>query len=274
MSLEGLPVTPSNRELLKSLLDLSPYAICISDYQAKGLPMVYANANFYNCTGYSPEEALGKNCNFLQGPESDPGIIQKIRDCLQNGVGCSVRILNYDKVGTKMWNDLSLAPLRAPDGTVTHYLGVLMLKKAPSFRALYRTRTKVPLVDSPGAEGNQANSLPQKPPLRANRISRPSGMTDDEWIELRRQRRQGGECIVQPDVNAWMTLVRRSLDPRFCPSWAIPLKSGTTEPAPQAEAVIAEVAGLSGVRLPDGFTFHEPDDEQCDQRERMRSSQF
>ncbi len=35
-------------------------------------PLVYANAAFLRMTGYAEEEVLGRNCRFLQGPDTDP----------------------------------------------------------------------------------------------------------------------------------------------------------------------------------------------------------
>lgn len=253
--LEDLPVAPSKRQMLKSLLDMSPYALCISDYKAEGLPIIYANSNFYEITGYSQQEVIGRNCKFLQGADSDASVIEQMREALKLGRGCSCRILNYDKAGTKMWNDISLAPIRKSDGQITHYIGVLMLKKAPSFRPLYRRWTQVSLTDEEpkveAAEDDQSLPSLSSNGIRAKRISRPSGMSDEEWIQKRRARRQAGECTVQPDVNAWMTLVRRTLDPKWCPSWAVPLSDQWLEQKqPDADHVIAAVAGVDVSEVP------------------------
>ncbi|MDZ4376314.1 MAG: PAS domain-containing protein, partial [Phenylobacterium sp.] len=35
-------------------------------------PVVFANEAFCRLTGYAREEILGRNCRFLQGPETDP----------------------------------------------------------------------------------------------------------------------------------------------------------------------------------------------------------
>ncbi len=42
-------------------------------------PIVFANDAFCRLTGYSREEVLGRNCRFLQGPESDPATVDRIR---------------------------------------------------------------------------------------------------------------------------------------------------------------------------------------------------
>jgi hypothetical protein len=40
---------------------------------------------------------LPKNSRFLQGKDTDPKDVAKIRDAIKQGVRCSVRLLNYRK---------------------------------------------------------------------------------------------------------------------------------------------------------------------------------
>ena len=42
-------------------------------------PIVYANNDFCAMTGYSREEVMGRNCRFLQGPDSDMGTLERLR---------------------------------------------------------------------------------------------------------------------------------------------------------------------------------------------------
>ena len=46
--------------------------------------MVYVSEEFLNHTGYTIEESLGKNCRFLQGPETDENDIEHIRIALRS----------------------------------------------------------------------------------------------------------------------------------------------------------------------------------------------
>src|ERR1700761_1976234 len=45
-------------------------------------PVVFANDSFCRLTGYSREEILGRNCRFLQGPESNRDDILRIREAV------------------------------------------------------------------------------------------------------------------------------------------------------------------------------------------------
>ena len=86
-------------------------------------PMIFISDEFEVQTGYSAEEALGRNCRFLQGPETDPNAVEAIRDALKTESPITVDILNYKKDGTKFWNRLRIRPLYSEDGKVMFYAG-------------------------------------------------------------------------------------------------------------------------------------------------------
>ena len=56
-------------------------SVVISDPSRPDNPMIYVSEEFETQTGYPPEEALGRNCRFLQGPETDPKAVRAIRRC-------------------------------------------------------------------------------------------------------------------------------------------------------------------------------------------------
>jgi len=57
----------------------------ITDPSLPDNPIVYASQGFLNLTGYSMEQILGRNCRFLQGPETDPEAVDKIRRAIEEG---------------------------------------------------------------------------------------------------------------------------------------------------------------------------------------------
>ena len=47
-------------------------SMLITDPRQPDNPIVFANNAFLRLTGYKREEVVGRNCRFLQGPETDP----------------------------------------------------------------------------------------------------------------------------------------------------------------------------------------------------------
>jgi diguanylate cyclase (GGDEF)-like protein/PAS domain S-box-containing protein len=97
--------------------------IVIADANAPDCPIIYCNRAFEQITGYCADEILGRNCRFLQGPDTDRATVDKIRDALRQGQALQVIIKNYRKDGTPFWNKLSLSPLRDDSGNLTHFVG-------------------------------------------------------------------------------------------------------------------------------------------------------
>ena len=47
----------------------------ITDPRQPDNPLVWVNPSFTRITGYEAEEAVGRNCRFLQGPATDPAAV-------------------------------------------------------------------------------------------------------------------------------------------------------------------------------------------------------
>ncbi len=84
-------------------------------------PIVFANDSFSRLTGYAREEVLGRNCRFLQGPESDPATVDSIREAIAAHEPIEIDIRNHRKDGTAFWNRLLISPVRDTNGTVAYF---------------------------------------------------------------------------------------------------------------------------------------------------------
>jgi PAS domain S-box-containing protein len=104
-------------------IDEAPIGISISDPKQEDNPLIYVNDAFVDLTGYPREEALGKNCRYLQGENTDPDRVARIREAIDAEEPISVEIRNYRKDGTEFWNHLEIAPVRDEAGNVVNYIG-------------------------------------------------------------------------------------------------------------------------------------------------------
>ena len=100
------------------------FSFVITDPTLPDNPIVYASQGFLILTGYPLEQVLGRNCRFLQGPETDPKAVAAIREGIETGEDTTVVIANYRIDGTKFWNQFFVAALRDGEGNIVNYLGV------------------------------------------------------------------------------------------------------------------------------------------------------
>jgi PAS domain S-box-containing protein len=111
-------------DLLYKATNTANEGITIGSMTQPDRPLVFVNEGFERLTGYTKEDALGKNCRFLQGNGTDEESVEKIRRAIKAGKETTVEMLNYKKDGTPFWNRLSITPLKDSRGTTTHYVGV------------------------------------------------------------------------------------------------------------------------------------------------------
>ena len=98
-------------------------SIVISDPSRPDMPIIYVSEEFEQQTGYAPEEVLGRNCRFLQGPGTDPKAVQAIAEALSAKTAITIDILNYRKDGTEFWNRLRIRPLLNAKGEILYFAG-------------------------------------------------------------------------------------------------------------------------------------------------------
>ena len=116
--------TDISPELLRQAVTASNDGLAIADARLPDMPLVYVNPAFERLTGYRSEEALGKNCRFLQRDDTRQDGLGELRAALKAGTSCMVTLRNYRKDGSMFWNELSLAPI--PErGQVKHFVGTL-----------------------------------------------------------------------------------------------------------------------------------------------------
>jgi PAS domain S-box-containing protein len=102
-----------------------PVGISVAEFSAeKDYPLVYVNPTFERLTGYSLDEIRGKNCRFLQGPETSPELRTQIGAAVAAGEPAKFVVRNYRKDGTDFLNELQISPVRNEVGEITHLVGI------------------------------------------------------------------------------------------------------------------------------------------------------
>ena len=103
-------------------VELTPMPMLITNPRLPDNPIIYANKAFQNLTGYEADEIIGKNCRFLQGPDTDPKHIEAIHAGLEAEQSVDIDILNYKKSGEAFWNRLHISPVKTDAGELHHFV--------------------------------------------------------------------------------------------------------------------------------------------------------
>ncbi len=110
-------------DLLFTAADKTRMAMIVTDPNLTDNPIVFANRAFLELSGYAAEELIGRNCRFLQGPETDPAHVARIRDAIAARRDVVVELLNYRRDGSPFVNELYVSPVFGPHGELLFFFG-------------------------------------------------------------------------------------------------------------------------------------------------------
>jgi two-component system, sensor histidine kinase and response regulator len=102
-------------------VEQSPESIVITNLEAK---IEYVNSAFVHNTGYSREEALGQNPRLLQSHRTPKATYDEMWTRLSAGQAWRGELINRRKDGSEYVELANIAPIRQPDGRITHYLAI------------------------------------------------------------------------------------------------------------------------------------------------------
>lgn len=118
-------MTFSEVSLFKAAFLQSWNAIVITDADAStGYGVMFANPAFCTLTGYSVEELRGRPLKMLQGPDTDPAVIDRLRRCLKEERYFEGTTYNYRKDGSSYVVHWNISPVRNEAGRLTHFVSV------------------------------------------------------------------------------------------------------------------------------------------------------
>lgn len=93
----------------------------ITDPNQADNPIVFVNDAFLRLTGYERSECLGRNCRFLQGPDTDPADVAKLRDAIERRSQIEMEIINHRKDGSRFFNRVLISPVFDDIGHLTYF---------------------------------------------------------------------------------------------------------------------------------------------------------
>lgn len=106
---------------LSQAVEQSPVAVVMTD--SDGV-ITYANPCFYQTSGYSKEEVIGKNPRLLQSGETEEEDYIELWQTITSGKTWKGELCNRRKDGSVYWDKTSISPVSSENGEVTHYISV------------------------------------------------------------------------------------------------------------------------------------------------------
>ena len=107
--------------MLHAAVSATRMAMAITDPNKPDNPIVLANDAFLRMTGYPADEVIGRNCRFLQGPDTDPRAVESIREGLRHHREVQVELINYRRDGSMFLNELLIRPVLDQQGHLVNY---------------------------------------------------------------------------------------------------------------------------------------------------------
>ena len=114
-------VAPLPPELYRQAVEEADLAVSITDRHAN---ILYANAAFTRVTGYTLDQVLGQNESILSHQTTPREVYLEMWQRLAGGQSWTGRLLNRRQDGSVYLAEVSITPVHAADGSVTHYLGM------------------------------------------------------------------------------------------------------------------------------------------------------
>ena len=87
--------------------------------------VLQVNKAFTEITGYTVEECVGRDMNFLKSGQHEPAFYAGIRHSIERTGGFAGEILNRHKDGSIHPHFLMITAVRDADGAVSHYVGTI-----------------------------------------------------------------------------------------------------------------------------------------------------
>ncbi|MEF8816999.1 MAG: EAL domain-containing protein [Salinibacter sp.] len=111
---------------LASALEQANDAVLITEAEPLDPPgprITWVNSACTDMTGYAPDELLGNTPRILQGSDTDPDVLAKVRSALKAEEPTRAETVNYRKDGTPYVVEWRVDPVH-DDGTLTHWVSV------------------------------------------------------------------------------------------------------------------------------------------------------
>ncbi|MCM2268288.1 MAG: PAS domain S-box protein [Elusimicrobiales bacterium] len=116
-----MSISPENCAILAEAIEQTCQTLFITD--ARGT-IIYVNPAFERLTGYSREEALGRNASILKSGEHSADFYAAMWAALRAGKSWRGRLVNRRKDGSTYTDDQRICPVKGENGEIKYFLAL------------------------------------------------------------------------------------------------------------------------------------------------------
>ena len=117
------PADGLGRNALFAAIQKTRMPMILTDPHKPDNPIIFANRAFVELSGYAVDELVGRNCRFLQGTDTLPSTVDKIREAVRTRSTIAIDIVNYRKDGERFVNELYISPIFSEGGDLLYFFG-------------------------------------------------------------------------------------------------------------------------------------------------------
>lgn len=138
--------------LLACALDATPNGLVITDRQAR---VVYCNPAFLAITGYAAADLRGQPLSVLKSGVQPPAVYEALWTTILAGHVWRGELVNRRKTGDLYTQEIVIAPIRAEDDMITHFVAVVqdISQRKQNETALRQSEEKYRLLVENSSEG-------------------------------------------------------------------------------------------------------------------------
>ena len=107
--------------ILTRAIEQSPVSIVITDIDGN---IKYVNPKFTEVSGYTFEEAIGKNPKILKSGKTDPSIYVELWNTILSGEDWYGEFINKKKNGEIYFEEAIISPIKNEEGVITNFVAV------------------------------------------------------------------------------------------------------------------------------------------------------
>ena len=108
-------------DIFFAAVQMSRMPMILADPHQDDCPIIFCNRAFEQLTGYVQGEIIGRNCRFLQGPDTNRETVDRIRTAIARKEDSHEELFNYRRDGSGFWNALFVSPVFGTEGELLYF---------------------------------------------------------------------------------------------------------------------------------------------------------